>query len=188
MHMRREDWSLMMTHLWKYNNYLLYYLSDKLHFMTLSSINIKNSSMHRLRHVILDGESIFCSKCLVQLFAFNIGLVSLYFKVMWSWMQKLWGRFLFSTWIFWFVLNLGEGDISLFYGTIETPIFEILVISALGFKARVIRHLHTSSPVSNGYLRFTSGASPAALLTASIAAEPFWPMYLYIHVHASVVN
>ena len=46
--------------------------------------------------------------------------------------------------------------------------------------------LHASSPVFNGFIRFTSGATPADLLTASIAAEPFWSTYLdcnlYLHI------
>ena len=93
--------SLMMTHRWKYNNYLLYYLGDKLHFMTLSSINIKNSSMYRrsLCYVILDGVSIYCWNCLAQLFAFTIGLVLVLLcsTVKTFWMQKLRSRFPFST-------------------------------------------------------------------------------------------
>ena len=40
-------------------------------------------------------------------------------------------------------------------------------------KSEWIDHLHVSSPVCNGFLRFTSGAAPTDLLTAIIAAEPF---------------
>ena len=39
--------------------------------------------------------------------------------------------------------------------------------SALGFKARVDHSL-----ICNGFLRFISGATPAGVLTASIATEP----------------
>ena len=35
-----------------------------------------------------------------------------------------------------------------------------------------------SSPTCNGFLRFTSGATPADLTTASMVAEPF-----LIHIH-----
>ena len=42
-----------------------------------------------------------------------------------------------------------------------------------------------SSPACNGFLRFTSGASPTKLLLllfmASIAAEPFWSNYFFEH-------
>ena len=41
------------------------------------------------------------------------------------------------------------------------------MISALEFKARMDPHLLTSSPTCNGFLRFTSGATPADLLKAS---------------------
>ena len=34
-------------------------------------------------------------------------------------------------------------------------------------------HLHTLSPVCNGFLRFTSGATPAYLLMASMAVDAF---------------
>ena len=34
-------------------------------------------------------------------------------------------------------------------------------------------HLHASLPMHNRFLRFTSGATPADLLMASMAAEPF---------------
>ena len=46
----------------------------------------------------------------------------------------------------------------------------LLVTSALGFNARV-------NPVHNGFLRFTSGATLANLLTASMAASriPYMP-------------
>ena len=35
--------------------------------------------------------------------------------------------------------------------------------------------LHTSSPAHNGFLRFTSGVTPADLLAASMAAKLFHP-------------
>ena len=38
-------------------------------------------------------------------------------------------------------------------------------------------HLYASSPTHNGFLRFTSGATPADLLTASLVGEPFRSTY-----------
>ena len=51
-----------------------------------------------------------------------------------------------------------------------------LVMSALGFKARVL-HLCSLSPVCNGFLRFNSGVTPADILTASMAAKLFHSCY-----------
>ena len=50
------------------------------------------------------------------------------------------------------------------------------------------RPLWVSLHAYNGFLWFTSGATPADLLTASIAVEPFWLLYLctYIQVLAGV--
>ena len=56
------------------------------------------------------------------------------------------------------------------------PCFGLLVTSALGFKARVDSLACFLACVL--FLRFTSGATPANLLTASMAAEPLWPTYL----------
>ena len=44
---------------------------------------------------------------------------------------------------------------------------------ALCFKARVDSLAYILSPAYNGFLRFTSGVTPADLLAASMAAEPF---------------
>ena len=55
------------------------------------------------------------------------------------------------------------------------PSFTLLVTSTLGCKTRVDPLLVYPLPVWNGVLRFTSGGTPADLLTASIAAESFWP-------------
>ena len=43
-----------------------------------------------------------------------------------------------------------------------------------------ISHLHALSNVCNGFLRFTSSATPADFLTAGMAAELFLPMHLQI--------
>ena len=56
------------------------------------------------------------------------------------------------------------------------PCFGLLVTSALGFKARVDSLACFLACML--FLRFTSGAIPADLLTASMAAEPLWPTYL----------
>ena len=47
--------------------------------------------------------------------------------------------------------------------------------SALGFKARVDSHLCALLPACNGFLRLTSGATPADPLAASMAAKLFHP-------------
>ena len=48
---------------------------------------------------------------------------------------------------------------------------------ALRFKARMdSTYLHALSTVHSRFLRFTSGATPADLLTASMAAEVFHPL------------
>ena len=60
------------------------------------------------------------------------------------------------------------------------PCFGLLVMSVLGFKARVdplacmLHHLHC-----NRILRFTSGVTPADLLAASMAAESISSTYLW---------
>ena len=41
--------------------------------------------------------------------------------------------------------------------------------------------LHASSPTCNGFLRFTSGVTPADLLVASMAAKPFQSTYLHTY-------
>ena len=56
----------------------------------------------------------------------------------------------------------------------DTPVFGLLVTSPLGFKARVgsaLFALGEGIRVAH-YLRFTSGATPADLLAANMAAEP----------------
>ena len=64
----------------------------------------------------------------------------------------------------------------------DPPVFGLLVMSALGFKAMVVPHLCTSSLACNGFLRFTSGVTSAELLTVNIAAKPFGSMYLYTYI------
>ena len=59
--------------------------------------------------------------------------------------------------------------------------FELLETSALGFKARVDPSFACSPPMCNGFLRFTSSATSADLLMASIAVKPFWSTYFYMN-------
>ena len=49
------------------------------------------------------------------------------------------------------------------------PCFELSVTSPPGFYRQ-----GRSVPECNGFIRFASGATPTDLLTASIAAEPFF--------------
>ena len=52
-------------------------------------------------------------------------------------------------------------------------------MSALGFKASVVPNLLASSLICNGFLRLTSGVTPADLLIVRISATPFLFTYLY---------
>ena len=64
-------------------------------------------------------------------------------------------------------------------GATDTPVFGLLVMSTLGFKSQgEFPHLHALSPVFNRIPRFTSAATPADLMVASMAAEPFSSIYL----------
>ena len=56
--------------------------------------------------------------------------------------------------------------------------FEDISPISLDFKTR-IPHLHSLLPVCNGFLRVTSGATPAVLLAASMVAELFRPTHLW---------
>ena len=76
-----------------------------------------------------------------------------------------------------FVLKCLE-DISPFCGATDTPVFWLLVMFALGFKACLCALL----PAHNRILRFTSGATPADLLAASMAAKLFSPIYLWTSI------
>ena len=68
----------------------------------------------------------------------------------------------------------------LFVGATDTPVFRLLVTSALGFKA----FLCASVPACNGIPRFTSGATPADLLEAradhSLSLHGFRPIKVLI--------
>ena len=71
-------------------------------------------------------------------------------------------------------------DSSPFYGAIDTPVLDFW--SRLPWISKQGRSmcLHVSSTTRNRILRFTSGATPAELLAASIATEPFSSRYLRI--------
>ena len=77
-----------------------------------------------------------------------------------------------------FFFKIYRGGQFFLWGT-NTPVFGLLMTCALGFKARVDPLAHVLCHlVHNGILRFTSGATPAELLVASMAAKPFSSTYL----------
>ena len=51
-----------------------------------------------------------------------------------------------------------------------------------------IPHLCALSSMCNGFLRFTSGVTPADLLAACMAAEPFQSMYMQIMYPQALVG
>ena len=63
-------------------------------------------------------------------------------------------------------------DINLFCKATDTPKFGLLVMPALGFKARVDPCI-----LACVILRFTTGATPVNCIEVSIAAEAIWPTY-----------
>ena len=76
------------------------------------------------------------------------------------------------------LLNPLLGDISTFLGPL-THLFSTSDDVCPGFQSQDgSLHLHASSHVHNGTLRFTYGVTPADLLVASTAAEPFTSTYL----------
>ena len=73
-------------------------------------------------------------------------------------------------------------DISPFCRATDTPVFGLLVTSAPGFKARVDPvACMFSSPPCNGFLRFTSGVTPANLLGEELFCFHFVPKILQIN-------
>ena len=72
------------------------------------------------------------------------------------------GIFFFKNWR---TLDLSVGQL--------VPCFGLLVTSALGFKARVDSLLCVLTFLHATDSSFTYGVTPAALLTASMVAEPF---------------
>ena len=68
-----------------------------------------------------------------------------------------------------------------FWRATHTP--GLLVTSVIGFKPGWI-----PSPACNGFLRFTSSATPADLLVASMVAKPFWSIYLHTSIGGTQVQ
>ena len=62
-----------------------------------------------------------------------------------------------------------------FCGTTGTPVLDFWWCLLWDSKRGLIPHSHASLPVCNGFLRLISGATPAGLLMASMAAKPFDP-------------
>ena len=66
------------------------------------------------------------------------------------------------------------------------PSFGLLVMSALLSKPGWSSCLCASLSACNGFLRFTSGATPADHFMTSMAAEPFWSTYLHTCIQTLV--
>ena len=74
-------------------------------------------------------------------------------------------------------------DISPFCGAVDIPLLDFWWWLPKVSKPCWISFVCASSATCNGFLRFTSSAIPADLLTASIATEPFLSTYLYTYLH-----
>ena len=77
-------------------------------------------------------------------------------------------------------MNLSGSDVA--FGIIQTKPWAAVQLFLYGYSTE--DHLPltvtlTSSSAYNGFLRFTSGAKPADLLVASMAAEPF-PIHVLV--------
>ena len=68
-----------------------------------------------------------------------------------------------------------------FRGTTDTPVLYFWLDLPWVLKSGWIPSLHALSPTCNGFLSFTSGATPADLL----AAKPF-SVHVFAHVHTSI--
>ena len=84
-----------------------------------------------------------------------------------------------------FLTNVLEGIKSFLWGH-WYPCFGLPVTSIEGFKVGWIFHFCAFSPARNGFLRFTSGAKPPNLLTASMVAKPFFLIDLLVHIFTSI--
>ena len=71
-----------------------------------------------------------------------------------------------------FILNNWE-DISPFWGATDTPVLNFWRHLPWVSKPGWTPHLRAFLAACNGFLRITSGATPAGLLMASIVAKPF---------------
>ena len=76
-------------------------------------------------------------------------------------------------------------DKSPFCGATDTPVLDFLLHKPWVSKLGLISHCCALSLACNGSLTFTSGAIPADLLMASMAAESFWSTYLYTYFYTS---
>ena len=79
-------------------------------------------------------------------------------------------------------------NLSPFHGATDTPVLDfwwhLPWVSKLGW----IPCLCASLPVCNGFLRFTSGVTPADCMEVSMAAKPFQSTYLQTCLQALVVE
>ena len=78
---------------------------------------------------------------------------------------------------FFFLFKFLE-DISPFRGATDTPGLDFWWHLPWVSKPGWIPHLHALLPARNEFLRFSSGATPADCIQVSMAAEPFWSIYL----------
>ena len=69
-------------------------------------------------------------------------------------------------------------DISPFRGATDTPVLNFWWRLPWVSRPGWIPHLCALLPACNEFLRFISGATPANCIEVSMAAEPFWSMYL----------
>ena len=83
--------------------------------------------------------------------------------------ERLWNRIFWDTCNSFFFLKFLE-DMSPFCGATDTPVLDFWWRLPWVSKPGWIPRFHASLPVHNGFLRFTSGAIPADLLAASMAA------------------
>ena len=60
------------------------------------------------------------------------------------------------------------------------PCFRLLMMSALGFKARMDPSLSCFPTYMQRISQVHSGTTPADLLMANMVAEPFWSIYLHM--------
>ena len=93
-------------------------------------------------------------------------------------LQKLWQKILLcadaSPWSNFFL----NEDISPFCGAADIPVLDLQWhLPWVSNPWLILLHASALSPVCNRFLRFTSGATPADFLVASMAAEPFWYTY-----------
>ena len=77
-------------------------------------------------------------------------------------------------------------DTSPFCGATDTHVLDLWWCLPWDSKPGWIPHLHAFSPACNGFLRFTSGVTPANCIEVTVATKPFRPTYLQIYPQALV--